>query len=209
MVKGYPSRIPAIPWRISASPSGYPPGDTDLALDARAAAPPVAAAAAAYLSSAAASHHLPPRPTSPRCQPGTNRPATPPPASQEQTNRPPPPQSKYLPSVPSDAATMLTPIGSDRFADRLCLPFDLASDTLSLARNDDSVQYIVACEERRQALPLLDNLPPASHRRQSPHRCQLVVATSGAYFACPQRAFKAFWCVFGFWFLDRGVPHPH
>ncbi|KAA1102265.1 hypothetical protein PGTUg99_016695 [Puccinia graminis f. sp. tritici] len=91
---------------------------------------------------------------------------------------------------------MLTPIGSDRFADRLCLPFDLASDTSSLARNDDSVQYIVACEERRQALPLLDNLPPASHRRQLPHRCRLVVATPGAYFACPQRAFKAFWCVF-------------
>ncbi|KAA1105821.1 hypothetical protein PGT21_020926 [Puccinia graminis f. sp. tritici] len=99
MVKGYPSRIPAIPWRISASPSGYPPGDTDLALDARAAAPPVAAAAAAYLSSAAASHHLPPRPTSPRCQPGTNRPATPPPPARSKPTGHPP--RKALPAIRS------------------------------------------------------------------------------------------------------------
>ncbi|EFP84441.2 uncharacterized protein PGTG_10161 [Puccinia graminis f. sp. tritici CRL 75-36-700-3] len=33
MVKGYPLRIPAIPWRIPARFSGYPPGDMDLGLD--------------------------------------------------------------------------------------------------------------------------------------------------------------------------------
>ncbi|EFP87980.1 uncharacterized protein PGTG_13784 [Puccinia graminis f. sp. tritici CRL 75-36-700-3] len=33
MVAGYPLRIPAIPWRIPASASGYPPGDTDWGLD--------------------------------------------------------------------------------------------------------------------------------------------------------------------------------
>ncbi|KAA1108254.1 hypothetical protein PGT21_005914 [Puccinia graminis f. sp. tritici] len=33
MVAGYPLRIPAIPWRIPASASGYPPGDTDWGSD--------------------------------------------------------------------------------------------------------------------------------------------------------------------------------
>ncbi|KAA1082412.1 hypothetical protein PGT21_002429 [Puccinia graminis f. sp. tritici] len=33
MVVGYPLRIPAIPWWIPASASGYPPGDTDWGSD--------------------------------------------------------------------------------------------------------------------------------------------------------------------------------
>ncbi|KAA1102589.1 hypothetical protein PGTUg99_020766 [Puccinia graminis f. sp. tritici] len=74
MVKGYPSRIPAIPWRIPARDSGYPPGDSDLGrgciAQAAAAAPPVAIVGGQYASCIGRRHpsptYLPLRPTSPR-----------------------------------------------------------------------------------------------------------------------------------------------
>ncbi|KAA1084793.1 hypothetical protein PGT21_035489 [Puccinia graminis f. sp. tritici] len=66
MVKGYPSRIPAIPWRIPARDSGYPPGDSDSGrgciAQAAAAAPPVAVVGGQYASCIGRRH---PSPTTP------------------------------------------------------------------------------------------------------------------------------------------------